>query len=88
MALLNALIALSHSPCLCTYKLIKKIGTNFSPREPRLPIDVSLLPPTDLSTSVNEHRKRIVLQIDEAQRLAKQNTEHFKSCFHKLGEFL
>ena len=45
-------------------------------REPRLPLDVSLLPPTQLSASIEEHRKRIVLQLEEAQRLAKQNIEH------------
>lgn len=39
-------------------------------REPRLPPDVSLLPPTQLSNSVEEHRARIVSQI--AQQLMKQ----------------
>ena len=45
-------------------------------REPRLPIDVKLLPLNvdRLSTSIAEHRARIVSQLEEAQRLAKQNT--------------
>ncbi len=45
--------------------------------EPRLPLDVNLLPspPDKLSTSIAEHRERIVSQLEEAQRLAKQNTE-------------
>lgn len=42
-------------------------------REPRLPPDVSLLPPTELSTSVEEHRKRIVSQIETAQAMARNN---------------
>ena len=46
-------------------------------REPRLPIDVNSLPPNvdHLSTSIAEHRARIVSQLEEAQRMTKQNTE-------------
>ena len=46
-------------------------------REPRLPIDVNLLPSNvdHLSTSIAEHRARFVSQLEEAQRLAKHNTE-------------
>ena len=42
-----------------------------------MPIDVNLLPPNveKLSTSIEEHRARIVTQLEEAQRLAKQNIE-------------
>lgn len=42
-------------------------------REPLLPMDVSLLPPTDPASSIAEHRRRIVSQIELAQQLAKQN---------------
>ena len=42
-------------------------------REPRLTPYVSLLPPTALSASVEEHRKRIVTQIKTAQSLARNN---------------
>ena len=42
-------------------------------REPLLPMDVSLLPPTDPTSSIAEHRRRIVTQIELAQRLAKEN---------------
>lgn len=42
-------------------------------REPRLPPDVSLLPPINVTASVEEHRKRIVTQIDTAQSLARHN---------------
>ena len=44
-------------------------------REPKLTIDTALLPPSNLSASIEEHRKRIVTQLEEAQRLAKLNTE-------------
>ena len=44
-------------------------------REPRLPMDVSLLPPTNLSPSVAEHRARIVTTLEEAQQLIQSNTQ-------------
>ena len=42
-------------------------------REPLLPMDVSLLPPTDPASSIAEHRRRIVKQIEVAQQIAKEN---------------
>ena len=42
-------------------------------REPLLPMDVSLLPPTDPASSIAEHRRRIVKQIELAQQIAKEN---------------
>ena len=44
-------------------------------REPRLPVDVKFLPPAadDLSTSVLDHRKRIVEKVELAQNLAREN---------------
>ena len=42
-------------------------------REPRLAPDVSLLPPSQLSSSVEEHRARIVRQIEAAQSIARAN---------------
>ena len=44
-------------------------------REPRLPMDVSLLPPTDPTSSIAEHRRRIVKQIELGQRIARENTQ-------------
>ena len=46
-------------------------------REPRLPIDVKLLPtaPDDLTKSIFEHRKRIVEKVELAQNLAKENLQ-------------
>lgn len=44
-------------------------------REPRLPPDVKLLAPSNLSSSVEEHRKRIVQQVEDAQTLARQNIQ-------------
>ena len=68
---------------LFAYRTSPQATTGDSPfyllygREPRLPLDVNLLPPQTerLSTSISEHRERIVAQLEEAQRLAKQNTE-------------
>ena len=68
---------------LFAYRTSPQATTGDSPfyllygREPRLPIDVNLLPPNidHLSTSIAEHRARIVSQLEEAQRLAKENTE-------------
>ena len=42
-------------------------------REPLLPMDVSLLPPTDPVSSIEEHRRKIVKQIELAQQIAKEN---------------
>ena len=44
-------------------------------RQPRLPMDVSLLPPREISASIADHRARIVAQIEEVQRLAKENIQ-------------
>ena len=68
---------------LFAYRTSPQATTGDSPfyllygREPRLPIDVNMLPPNveKLSTSIEEHRARIVTQLEEAQRLAKQNIE-------------
>ena len=42
-------------------------------REPRLPVDVTLNPPKDLSTSILAHRAKIVTKITTAQNVAKQH---------------
>ena len=61
------------------YRTSPSVTTGNSPfyllygREPRLPPDVSLLPATQLSASVNEHRARIVSQIETAQSIARSN---------------
>ena len=68
---------------LFAYRTSPQATTGDSPfyllygREPRLPIDVNFFPPNveKLSTSIEEHRARIVTQLEEAQRLAKQNIE-------------
>ena len=44
-------------------------------REVTLPIDVSLLPPPDPSSSIAEHRARIVRNIEISQRVAKENIQ-------------
>ena len=44
-------------------------------REPRLPMDVNLLTPKDLSPSIVEHRKRIVQSIEHSHRIAKENIQ-------------
>jgi len=45
-------------------------------REPRLPINVSLLMPSDnLSASVSVHRARIVKNLEDAQRIIQSNTQ-------------
>ena len=42
-------------------------------REPLLPMDVSLMPPPDPASSIAEHRRRIVKQIELAQWLTREN---------------
>ena len=64
---------------LFAYRVSPHPSTGDSPfyllygREPRLPIDVSLLPPKGLSPSVLEHRARIVRNISEGQIVAQDN---------------
>lgn len=66
---------------LFAYRVSPQASTLDSPfyllygREPRLPMDVSLLAPSKLSNSVEEHRRRIVTQINEAQNLARINLQ-------------
>ena len=58
--------AIGDSPFYCLYG-----------REPRLPVDVKFLPSAadDLSTSVLDHRKRIVEKVELAQNLARENIQ-------------
>ena len=64
---------------LFAYRVSPHISTGDSPfyllfgREPRLALDVALLPPMELSNSVEEHRRRIVSQIETAQSIARNN---------------
>ena len=58
-------------------------------REPRLPIDVKLLPPVadDATASVSEHRKRVVEKVELAQNLARENLQRsqqkMKECYDR-----
>eukprot|EP00794_Sanderia_malayensis_P014549 gene14549-16052_t len=67
---------------LFAYRVSPNATTGESPfyllygREPRLPIDTALLmPDTNLSSSVAEHRERVVRNLEEAQRIISSNTE-------------
>ena len=44
-------------------------------REPRLPIDVSLIPREELSQDVSTHRARLVERLEDLQKLVKERTE-------------
>ena len=44
-------------------------------REPHLPMDISLLPTVKLSSSIAEHRARIVTTLEEARQLIASNTQ-------------
>ena len=64
---------------LFAYRVSPSVSTGVIPfyllygREARLPCDTSLLPATQLSPSVEEHRSRIVKQIELAQSLARSS---------------
>lgn len=44
-------------------------------REPRLPMDVSLFPPQNLSASIAEHRAGVVEHLETAQEIARANIQ-------------
>lgn len=71
-----------HLPqALFAYRVSPSNTTGESPfymlygREPRLPMDVSLLPPAKVSASTEEHLARIVQNIEEIDELVKINTQ-------------
>lgn len=72
----------THIPAiLFGYRVRRHETTGDSPfyllygREPRLPLDASLIPPSSLSTSVNEHRARTVQTTEEVHAIARENIE-------------
>ena len=69
------------NPVLFAYRVSPSDVTGESPfymlygREPRLPMDVSLLPPREMSPSIAEHRARVVEHIEIAHRIARENIQ-------------
>ena len=69
------------NPVLFGYRISPSEVTGESPffllygRQPRLPMDVSMLPPRDISASIADHRARVVENIEIAQRIAKENIQ-------------
>ena len=69
------------NPVLFGYRISPSEVTGESPffllygRQPRLPMDVSMLPPRDISASIAEHRARVVENIEIAHRIAKENIQ-------------
>jgi len=63
------------------YRTSPALSTGESPfyllygREPRLPLDVALLPPANLSKSIADHRARIVRNIEIAHEIARKNIQ-------------
>ena len=66
---------------LFAYRVTPSESTGDSPfyllygRECVTPPDVALFPPVELSSSIDEHRRRIVSQIEEAQQIARDNIQ-------------
>ena len=69
------------NPVLFGYRVSPSEVTGESPffllygRQPRLPVDVSMLPPREVSASIAEHRARVVENIEIAHRIAKENIQ-------------
>ena len=82
---------------LSAYRVSPSEATGDSPffllygREPRLPKDVSLLPPKDLSASVTEHRACVVKHLETAQEVACANIQcaqqHMKLFYEQGSNF-
>ena len=68
-------------PVLFGYRISPSEVTGESPffllygHQPRLPMDVSMIPPRDISASIAEHRARVIENIEIAHREAKENTQ-------------
>lgn len=66
---------------LFAYRVSPSAATQETPfyllygRECRLPIDVNFLQPANVSTSVNEHRQRIVESVERSQNIARENIQ-------------
>ena len=54
--------------------------------EPRLPIDVSLIPREDLSQDVSTHRARLVEKLKDVQKLVKERTEKAQQRMKELHD--
>ena len=52
--------------------------------EPRLPIDVSLIPREDISQDVSTHRARLVERLEDVQKLVKERTEKAQQRMKEL----
>lgn len=55
-------------------------------REPRLPVDVSLLPPCNKSNSISEHRARIVQTLEEAHAIARDNIQRAQQNMKEIHD--
>lgn len=53
-------------------------------REPLLPMDTALLPPREMSSSVAEHRARVVENIELTRRISYENTQRVQQKMKEL----
>ena len=66
---------------LFAYRVSPSAATQETPfyllygRECRLPMDVNFLQPGDVSSSINEHRQRIVENVERSQSIARENIQ-------------
>ena len=66
---------------LFAYRVSQSAATQETPfyllygRECRLPVDVNLLKPSEVSSSIEEHRRRIVDNVERTQNIARENIQ-------------
>ena len=73
-----------HTASALTIQLVRVPSFFFYGCEPRLPVDVNLLPARNESNSITEYRARIVQTLEEARAIARENIQRAQQKMEEI----